>query len=74
MERTNKKFIKRFQYLEGKAGELGKPLMDMTLAEMDVFGKRRSFIKKRNKKILIFKYSNLGRGEALAKKRGIRKF
>ena len=37
LERTNKKFIKRFQYLEGKAGELGKPLMYMTLAEMDVF-------------------------------------
>ena len=37
LERTNKKFIKRFQYLESKATELGKPLMDMTLAEMDVF-------------------------------------
>ena len=37
LERTNKKFIKRFQYLESKAVELGKPLMDMTLAEMDVF-------------------------------------
>ncbi|MBC5863279.1 nucleoside triphosphate pyrophosphohydrolase [Flavobacterium sp. K77] len=37
LERTNKKFIKRFQYLESKAGEMGKPLMDMTLAEMDVF-------------------------------------
>ncbi|HWS59613.1 MAG TPA: nucleoside triphosphate pyrophosphohydrolase [Flavobacterium sp.] len=37
LERTNKKFIKRFQYLESKSGELGKPLMDMTLAEMDVF-------------------------------------
>jgi XTP/dITP diphosphohydrolase len=37
LERTNKKFIKRFQYLESKAGELGKPLMDMTLDEMDVF-------------------------------------
>jgi XTP/dITP diphosphohydrolase len=37
LERTNKKFIKRFMYLEGKAGELGKPLQDMTLAEMDVF-------------------------------------
>ena len=37
LERTNKKFIKRFQYLERRAGELGKPLMDMTLAEMDVF-------------------------------------
>lgn len=37
LERTNKKFTKRFQYLESKASELGKPLMDMTLAEMDVF-------------------------------------
>jgi XTP/dITP diphosphohydrolase len=37
LERTNKKFIKRFKYLESKAGELGKPLCDMTLAEMDVF-------------------------------------
>ena len=37
LERTNKKFIKRFQYLESKAGEMGKALMDMTLAEMDVF-------------------------------------
>ena len=37
LERTNKKFIKRFQYIESKATELGKPLMDMTLAEMDVF-------------------------------------
>jgi len=37
LERTNKKFIKRFIYLESKASELGKPLMDMTLAEMDVF-------------------------------------
>jgi hypothetical protein len=36
-----KKFIKRFQYLESKAGELGKPLMDMTLAEMDVFWKKQ---------------------------------
>lgn len=37
LERTNKKFIKRFQYLEGKAKEIGKPLSEMTLAEMDVF-------------------------------------
>ena len=37
LERTNKKFIKRFQYLESKAAEIGKPLSDMTLAEMDVF-------------------------------------
>lgn len=37
LERTNKKFIKRFQYLEGKAKGMGKSLEDMTLAEMDVF-------------------------------------
>ncbi|WP_072762969.1 nucleoside triphosphate pyrophosphohydrolase [Arenibacter nanhaiticus] len=37
LERTNKKFIHRFQYLESKAKEKGKALKDMTLAEMDVF-------------------------------------
>ncbi len=37
LERTNKKFINRFQYLEEKAKELNKSLKDMTLAEMDVF-------------------------------------
>ncbi|HZW77480.1 MAG TPA: nucleoside triphosphate pyrophosphohydrolase [Flavobacteriaceae bacterium] len=37
LERTNKKFIKRFQYLEAKAKESGKALKDMTLEEMDVY-------------------------------------
>ncbi|PZX52714.1 nucleoside triphosphate pyrophosphohydrolase [Algoriphagus chordae] len=37
LERTNKKFIKRFQYLEAAAKESGKKLSDMTLAEMDVY-------------------------------------
>ena len=37
LERTNKKFIKRFQYLEGKAAAMNKSLKDMTLAEMDVY-------------------------------------
>lgn len=37
LERTNKKFIKRFQYLEQKAKEAGKRMSDMTLAEMDVY-------------------------------------
>lgn len=37
LEQTNKKFIKRFQYLEQKANEIGKSLSDMTLAEMDVY-------------------------------------
>ncbi len=37
LERTNKKFSKRFQYLEAKAKSLNKTLKDMTLSEMDVF-------------------------------------
>ncbi len=35
LERTNRKFIRRFNYLEQKAKEQGKSLHDMTLAEMD---------------------------------------
>jgi len=37
LERTNLKFIKRFQHLESQAGKTGKSLKDMTLAEMGVF-------------------------------------
>ncbi|RMZ51227.1 nucleoside triphosphate pyrophosphohydrolase [Flavobacteriaceae bacterium PRS1] len=37
LETTNKKFIKRFQYLESKAKTLNKTLNEMTLSEMDVF-------------------------------------
>ena len=37
LERTNKKFIRRFQYLERKAKSLKKSLLEMTLAEMDVY-------------------------------------
>lgn len=37
LERTNKKFVKRFQYLESKAKSLGKELSDMTLKEMDIY-------------------------------------
>jgi XTP/dITP diphosphohydrolase len=37
LERTNKKFIHRFQYLEDQARKIGKPMSEMTLAEMDVF-------------------------------------
>lgn len=35
LERTNKKFIRRFQRIEELAGAQGKSLHDMTLAEMD---------------------------------------
>ncbi|AMC10465.1 pyrophosphatase [Lutibacter profundi] len=37
LERTNIKFIKRFQYLEEAAKKEGKSLHDMSLTEMDVF-------------------------------------
>lgn len=37
LERTNKKFIKRFNYLEAEAQKAGKNLSDMTLAEMDKY-------------------------------------
>ncbi len=35
LEKTNKKFINRFNYLEAKAKSLDKNLKEMTLAEMD---------------------------------------
>ena len=35
LERTNKKFIRRFNYVEQKTIEQGKTLKDMTLGEMD---------------------------------------
>ena len=35
LEKTNKKFISRFNYLEKRAHEMGRELRDMTLAEMD---------------------------------------
>ena len=35
LERTNQKFIRRFNYLEAKTKEQGRNLADMSLAEMD---------------------------------------
>ena len=37
LERTNKKFIKRFQYLEQASAADGKKMGEMTLAEMDKY-------------------------------------
>jgi len=46
LERTNKKFIKRFQFLEKEAAKEGKQLTEMTLAEMDVhWEKSKTFFK-----------------------------
>lgn len=35
LERTNRKFISRFNHIEKKAAEMGKSLKEMTLSEMD---------------------------------------
>ena len=40
LERTNKKFIKRFQYLESESARDGKKLSEMTLEQMDVYWNR----------------------------------
>src|SRR5690606_13312341 len=40
LERTNKKFIKRFQYLERESARDGKKLGEMTLADMDRYWKQ----------------------------------
>ncbi len=37
LERTNRKFISRFQYLETAAAANGQQLTDLTLAQMDVY-------------------------------------
>jgi MazG family protein len=37
LERTNKKFIKRFQYLETESAKDGKTMGEMTLTEMDEY-------------------------------------
>jgi XTP/dITP diphosphohydrolase len=37
LERTNKKFVQRFKYIEQQSKKHGKSLKNMTLAEMDVF-------------------------------------
>ncbi|MCB9361058.1 MAG: nucleoside triphosphate pyrophosphohydrolase [Flavobacteriales bacterium] len=40
LEKTNKKFIKRFQYLETESAKDGKKMGEMTLEEMDVYWNR----------------------------------
>ncbi|MEO9965730.1 MAG: nucleoside triphosphate pyrophosphohydrolase [Reichenbachiella sp.] len=46
LERTNKKFIKRFQYLETESKKDGKTLGEMTLEEMDKYWEKAKTIKK----------------------------
>ena len=44
LERTNKKFIKRFQYLETESAKDGKKMGEMTLAEMDKYWEKAKLI------------------------------
>jgi len=46
LEKTNRKFIKRFQYLENSAKERGLELSNMSLDEMDVFWNEAKAINK----------------------------
>ena len=46
LEKTNKKFINRFQYLERESKKEGKNLADMSLTEMDIYWeKSKEFFK-----------------------------
>ncbi|MDW3208355.1 MAG: nucleoside triphosphate pyrophosphohydrolase [Reichenbachiella sp.] len=45
LERTNKKFIKRFQYLESESKKDGKTMGEMTLSEMDEYWEKAKTIK-----------------------------
>lgn len=48
LERTNQTFIKRFNYVEQKANELGKNIKDLTLGEMDVWWNEAKELKDEN--------------------------
>ncbi len=45
LEKTNKKFIRRFQYLEKESGKEGKKIADMSLAEMDRYWEKAKKLK-----------------------------
>ena len=48
LERTNKKFIRRFNHVEHRAEEQGKTLRDMTLAEMDSYWDEAKALEREN--------------------------
>jgi len=45
LERTNKKFIKRFQFLESESARDGKKISEMNLDEMDVYWEKAKHLK-----------------------------
>ena len=48
LERTNQKFIRRFNYVEQHSIKIGKPLTDMTLEEMDKLWDEAKALEKEN--------------------------
>lgn len=50
LERTNRKFINRFNYLESKTITVGKDLKEMTLADMDVIWAEAKKLERENLK------------------------
>lgn len=46
LERTNKKFISRFNFLEEQSGADGRKLSEMTLAEMDAYWEKAKLLEK----------------------------
>lgn len=47
LERTNKKFIRRFTYVEEQARKSGRSIKDLTLAEMDAFWNKAKELEKK---------------------------
>lgn len=47
LERTNKKFIRRFQFLEKESQKDGKKMEDMSLEEMDVYWNRAKSLERK---------------------------
>ena len=45
LEKTNKKFIRRFKYLEDESRKAGKKIADMSLKEMDVYWEKAKQLK-----------------------------
>lgn len=50
LEKTNRKFISRFNYIEAHSIKMGKPLKDMTLGEMDALWNEAKEIEKKRQK------------------------
>lgn len=50
LEKTNRKFISRFNYIEAHSIKMGKPLKEMTLGEMDALWNEAKEIEKKQRK------------------------